>query len=263
MLFRSDQAILRQLAALGLVPDDVPQWQSQRKLLYLRALDTLRERGLVYPCCCTRQSIAARLSASATATPAAAGTRPSDGELAYPGTCRLGLNGRAARAWRFDTRQPVVADSLITWTDRRLGEQQQNVTQSVGDFVLHRADGLWAYQLAVVVDDAEQGITHVVRGEDLADNTPRQMLLQRALGLPTPHYLHTPLVHAADGRKLSKQNGATAVATQSPEAALKTLVDAGAVLGLAPQNAATVAQWLDQAARQWSAQWTTMPAAKR
>ena len=100
---------------------------------------------------------------------------------------------------------------------------------SVGDFVLRRADGLWAYQLAVVVDDAAQGITHIVRGEDLADNTPRQMLLQHALGVPTPHYLHTPLVRAADGEKLSKQHGAPAIDLRQP---LQALSAAGAVLGL-------------------------------
>ena len=100
---------------------------------------------------------------------------------------------------------------IVSWHDRRLGAQRQNVTQDVGDFVLKRADGLWAYQLAVVVDDAAQRITHVVRGEDLADNTPRQIHLQRLLGVPTPAYLHTPLVLAADGEKLSKSNGAVAI----------------------------------------------------
>ncbi len=104
--------------------------------------------------------------------------------------------------------QRAGSDAVIDWHDRRLGVQTQDLAREVGDFVLKRADGLWAYQLAVVVDDAEQGITHVVRGVDLADNTPRQMLLQRALGVPTPHYLHTPLVMGADGHKLSKQNGA-------------------------------------------------------
>ena len=115
------------------------------------------------------------------------------------------------------------------WEDRRLGHQQQDVAAEVGDFVLRRADGLWAYQLAVVVDDADQGITDVVRGEDLADNTPRQILLQRALGLTTPRYLHTPLVLGANGEKLSKQNGAQPLDLHDPLAALKA---AATALGL-------------------------------
>ena len=115
------------------------------------------------------------------------------------------------------------------WQDRRLGAQQQNVADTVGDFVLRRADGLWAYQLAVVVDDADQGITDVVRGEDLADNTPRQILLQQALGLPTPRYLHTPLVCGDNGEKLSKQNGARALDLTEP---LQALASAAQVLGL-------------------------------
>ena len=119
--------------------------------------------------------------------------------------------------------------------------------REVGDFVLRRADGLWAYQLAVVVDDADQGITQVVRGEDLADNTARQILLQRALGLPTPGYLHTPLVLAANGEKLSKQNGAAALDTGQP---LRVLNSAAQVLGLPPQGG-TVALALAAWVRQW------------
>lgn len=123
----------------------------------------------------------------------------------------------------------------MRWHDRRLGPQQQDVASAVGDFVLRRADGLWAYQLAVVVDDADQGITHVVRGEDLADNTPRQILLQRALGVPAPLYLHTPLVLGQDGEKLSKQNGAQALDLANPASALDA---AARVLGLAPPDPA-------------------------
>jgi glutamyl-Q tRNA(Asp) synthetase len=122
-----------------------------------------------------------------------------------------------------------IASDGLHWTDRRLGPQQQDVARSVGDFVLLRADGLWAYQLAVVVDDAAQGITHVVRGEDLADNTPRQILLQQALQQPTPQYLHTPLVRGADGEKLSKQHGAAPLVLDNPLQALQT---AAQVLGL-------------------------------
>ena len=125
----------------------------------------------------------------------------------------------------------------LRWTDRRLGAQTQNVPEMVGDFILKRADGLWAYQTAVVVDDDAQHVTHVVRGEDLADNTPRQMLLQAALGLPTPKYLHTPLVLAADGEKLSKQHGAPSVSTSKP---LPVLQDAAKTLGLPSVPAQTL-----------------------
>jgi glutamyl-Q tRNA(Asp) synthetase len=123
------------------------------------------------------------------------------------------------------------------------------VAQSVGDFVIHRADGFAAYQLAVVVDDAAQGITHVVRGADLADNTPRQIRLQQALGLPTPQYLHTPLVLAPDGRKLSKAQGADPLDLADPVATLRR---AGEVLGLPLLRAATPAEWLAQAAPAWA-----------
>ena len=145
------------------------------------------------------------------------------------------------------------ADGGDLWVDRRLGAQRQNLSTEVGDFVLRRADGLWAYQLAVVVDDAEQGITHVVRGEDLADNTPRQIHLQRALGLPTPSYLHTPLVLADDGQKLSKQNGAQPLDLGDP---LATLRAAGQALGLpATLPFSDLATWLAAAVAAWRAAW--------
>jgi glutamyl-Q tRNA(Asp) synthetase len=150
----------------------------------------------------------------------------------YPGTCRNGLQGKTARAWRLNL-QRVIDDLQLNnptlWHDRRLGAQHQDVVKAIGDFVLRRADGLWAYQLAVVVDDAAQGITHVVRGQDLADNTARQILLQQALGLPTPRYMHTPLVLGLNGEKLSKQNGAQALNLADPLAALNA---AAQVLGL-------------------------------
>ena len=140
----------------------------------------------------------------------------------------------------------------IAWADRRLGPQHQNVTEQVGDFVLLRADGLWAYQLAVVVDDAAQGITHVVRGADLADNTARQIHLQHLLGLPTPRYLHTPLVLGRNGEKLSKQNGAQPLDLSNPAQAL---CEAAATLQLDLASAPTVAELLANAATQWRARW--------
>ena len=234
----TDALILSQLAACQLHPDAPPLYQSQRVALYQAALDRLAAAGQAYPCACSRSEIlAARL---------AQGLAPQrHGELVYPGTCRDGLHGRPARAWRLRLRQPADVD----WQDRRLGPQHQDVAAEVGDFVLRRADGLWAYQLAVVVDDADQGITHVVRGEDLADNTPRQILLQRALGHATPRYLHTPLVMGADGHKLSKQNGAQALDLADPLAALRAAAQA---LGLGPAPAAADTA---QALAHWTAEW--------
>jgi glutamyl-Q tRNA(Asp) synthetase len=157
---------------------------------------------------------------------------------------------------------PKGLPGVIIWHDRRLGRQQQDLASAVGDFVVKRADGLWAYQLAVVVDDAAQGITHIVRGEDLADNTPRQILLQHWLGLPTPSYLHTPLVLGDNGEKLSKQNGALALDVSQP---LLALQQAGQALGLADSidaaaPAATVTDWLAQAVTQWRARYVASKA---
>ena len=202
----TDRLILGQLEACGLRADEPPWWQSSRGAAYQAALGRLLDAGAAYPCACTRREIDA--ASAARGLP-----HRRDAERVYPGTCRDGLHGRPARAWR------LRAEGVVDWNDRRLGPQRQDVAREVGDFVLKRADGLWAYQLAVVVDDAAQGVTQVVRGEDLADNTARQILLQRALGLPTPTYLHTPLVLAADGRKLSKQNGAAALDLSDPVAA--------------------------------------------
>jgi glutamyl-Q tRNA(Asp) synthetase len=243
----ADQEILRQLAVCGLVSDVAPLYQSQRGAHYQAALDKLIQTRAVYPCGCSRKDIEVALQARSDASMPAQGdasphnmpSKPRGAELVYPGTCRAGLHGKSARAWRFDIRihkanealaqQNIagaatvsIANTLIPWHDRRLGAQQQDVENEVGDFVVKRADGLWAYQLAVVVDDAAQGITHIVRGEDLADNTARQILLQRALRYPTPQYMHTPLVLAADGLKLSKQNGATPLDLSQPLLAIST-----------------------------------------
>ena len=238
----ADRVILRQLADCGLVPDEAPLYQSQRGALYQQALDTLVARGLAYPCACSRKDIEAALHRLGR-------DKTRHGELVYPGTCRPehgGLQGRPARAWRLR-----VEAGTVRWHDRRLGAQAQDVASEVGDFVLRRADGYYAYQLSVVVDDGAQGITHIVRGEDLADNTARQCLLQRQLGLPAPAYLHTPLVLGSNGEKLSKQNGAQALDTRDALAALNA---AAAVLGLRV-GAGTPGAWLAEATAQWAARW--------
>lgn len=237
----ADQHILQQLAACGLHPDAPPVWQSARTAHYEAALTHLQAAGLAYPCTCSRKDIE-------TALALLGHTHTRHAELVYPGSCRTQVQHPMARAhaWRLRTDKPQAAQ--IAWQDRRLGAQEQDLSQSVGDFVLRRADGCWTYQLAVVVDDAAQGVTHVVRGQDLADNTARQIWLQQCLGLPTPHYLHTPLVRGADGHKLSKQNGAQALDFSDP---LQTLNAAATALGW-PAQTSTVGEAL--------ATWTAMAA---
>ncbi|WP_292448356.1 tRNA glutamyl-Q(34) synthetase GluQRS [Methylibium sp.] len=245
----ADREILRQLDALGLVPDAPPQWQSRRGALYATALERLIAVRSAYPCACTRQQIAA--AAAALGRPPARHE-----ELVYPGSCRPergGLRGQTPRAWRL--RLPD--DATVHWADRQLGAQSQDVAAVVGDFVLKRGDGLWAYQLAVVVDDADQAVSDVVRGADLADNTPRQVLLQRALGLPTPRYLHTPLVMAVSGEKLSKQHGAAPLDVNDPLAALRAAAE---VLELRV-DAAHQPDWLAAATQAWAARWASRASA--
>ncbi|KVO54498.1 tRNA glutamyl-Q(34) synthetase GluQRS [Burkholderia stagnalis] len=215
------EAILATLAHFGMTPDEPPVWQSAREADYAAALERLKATGLVYPCGCTRKEIADSLRAA----------HERHTTLAYPGTCRAGLHGKPARAWRL--RVPDGDAAVVTFDDRWQHIQSQNLATEVGDFVLKRADGLWAYQLAVVVDDADAGITHVVRGADLLDSTARQIYLQRCLGVPTPSYLHVPVVVDAHGEKLSKQTGATALERDDPLPALKA---AAAHLGLAPDG---------------------------
>ena len=239
-----EHLIVQQLAAAGLVPDAPPLWQSQRGPFYAQALERLREAHQAYPCACTRREIDDALAVLGTA-----GQR--GGERIYPGTCRQGLQGKAARAWRLacgSEASPVFID----WQDRRLGAQHQDVTHAVGDFVLQRADGPWAYQLAVVVDDAEQGVSDVVRGEDLADNTARQIYLQGLLGLPTPRYLHTPLVRDERGEKLSKSNGAAPLDLHQPLAALRA---AAVVLNLSVPDSESIGDWLHNAIGAWQRRW--------
>jgi glutamyl-Q tRNA(Asp) synthetase len=266
------ERIVQQLSDCGLESDEAIVLQSKRSALYQQALGQLIAAHRAYPCCCSRKDIEAAIEAQGK-------SRQRHAELVYPGTCRPGMrpatqpNGTTnprptSYAWRLLTEvhmenQPLalveythaatknIAFSTTRWIDRRLGEQQQDVAQEVGDFVLKRADGCYTYQLAVVVDDGAQGITHVVRGTDLADNTARQIVLQGALGLPTPQYLHTPLVLGANGEKLSKQNGAQALDTSSPAAALAALQQAAQALGLP----ASMHNTIPQALADWTAAW--------
>ncbi|HEX6734222.1 MAG TPA: tRNA glutamyl-Q(34) synthetase GluQRS [Azonexus sp.] len=207
--------ILATLEAFGFAWDGSVLWQSARGEAYGAALERLRAAGLAYACGCSRKEIAD------------SATRPAvDGGLAYPGTCRAGLApGRAARAWRLrvDARETAFVDRLQ-------GVLCQRLEHDVGDFVLRRADGLFAYQLAVVVDDASQGITDIVRGADLLASTPRQIWLQQCLGYPQPRYAHLPVAANAAGEKLSKQTLAPAL--ESGRAAAE-LVRALAFLGQA------------------------------
>ncbi len=233
------ETILSQLAACGLFPDESPWFQSQRSSAYQQALDSLNAAGAIYPCACSRKDIQAYwLSRGQQA--------PRHAEWVYPGTCRDGLHGLPARAVRLRCGTPEHP-LIVHWTDRRLGEQVHNISTEVGDFVLKRADGLWAYQLAVVVDDAAQGITHVVRGEDLADNTPRQIHLQQQLGLPTPLYMHTPLVLDTTGEKLSKSSDAPPLLP-----GFSAVQNALRVLALAAQGE-TLGALLGGAVEQWRA----------
>jgi len=257
----ADTGILAQLAALGMTSDAPPVWQSRRGERYEAALAQLRRGGWAYPCTCSRADISAALARAGVPHVAHA-------ERVYPGTCcppgfasTAGEPDAAPRrtpAFRLRTHTPAGEDVVIAWHDRRLGDQCQDVALTVGDFVLRRADGLWAYQLAVVVDDAAQGMTDVVRGEDLADNTARQIHLQRVLGLPTPRYLHAPLVHAEDGQKLSKQTGARPLGLRSDVDAVHALRRAAAVLGLpaalhdGSDRCETPAGWLARAVPAWT-----------
>jgi glutamyl-Q tRNA(Asp) synthetase len=222
---------LAQLARYGMTSDESVLVQAERSLAYEAALQKLRSAGLTYYCHCTRGQLAHSSSRAV----------DSDTHPAYPGVCReLGLSAPGAVRLR-------VAPGTVAFVDRACGPFAQDVARAVGDFVLRRSDGLWAYQLAVVVDDAHQGITDVVRGADLLDNTPRQILLQRALGLPTPRYLHVPLVRDASGRKLAKQDLAHPLGAD----ALGELEQAWQHLGFASTGAASVSAFLDAAQAQW------------
>lgn len=231
-------AIIATLARLGFAHDGEVIHQSARDAAYRTAFERLAAAGLVYPCACTRREVADSVLRGSR-------ERARTAELIYPGSCRNGMPvGREARAWR------VRVDARpITWRDRRTGEMVERLDETVGDFVLRRADGLWAYQLAVVVDDAWQGVTDVVRGADLGGSTGRQVYLQRLLGLPTPRYLHVPVLLDARGEKLSKQTGAAPVDAGDGVAPLNAALR---FLGLGEIAAVDPAGFWPEAIRRWA-----------
>lgn len=213
----ADHAIIATLLRCGMKWDEEITWQSTRQDLYQQALEKLASH--VFTCTCSRKEIAdSRLRAGLL-----------DVQI-YPGTCRVHADpNKAARSFRL--RVPEGAAAFVEFDDRLMGRQSQNLSREVGDFVLKRADGFWAYQLAVVVDDAAQGITHVVRGADLLDSTARQLYLQQLLSAATPQYLHIPVIVNADGEKLSKQTGALAFDTGSNDVLKDALIPAARFLG--------------------------------
>ena len=229
----AEARLLVDLASFGMVGDVPPSRQSERKALYAEALDRLIDTGLAYRCNCSRKAIAA-----------VARSGP-EGPI-YPGTCRITppAPDRPA-AWRIE-----VNDAEITVNDRVFGKIKQNLGDDVGDFVARRIDGFTAYQLAVAVDDHTEGITDVVRGADLLWSTPRQILLQRQLGYPTPNYAHIPLVYGQDGKKLSKSDAAHPVDPRHPVDGLRS---AWQHLGQIdpPQNLESVEQFWQWAIPQW------------
>ena len=231
----STDDILRTLQACGMEWDGNVARQSARNDAYHSALHRLRQKGLVYPCACSRREIA---------DSALAGI---EGPV-YPGTCRSALpHGKAARAWRIDTR-----GATATFDDVVQGRIAHDVEHDFGDFVLLRADDVYAYQLAVVMDDAGQGITNIVRGADLLASTPRQIYLQQLLGLPQTRYAHLPIAVNTAGEKLSKQTFAAPVDAAKP---LPALVAALSFLGQQPPldlARGTIKEFWDWALMNWS-----------
>jgi glutamyl-Q tRNA(Asp) synthetase len=230
------ELILQQLSGLGMHWDREVTYQSQRLSLYQQAFDKLLAAGQVYACGCTRREIADLMLSQYEAS--------AHSERPYPGTCRSGAPvGRQSYSWRLR-----VPEGTVSFSDRWLGLQSQEIDRVVGDFVLKRADEIWSYQLAVVVDDAEQGVTHIVRGEDLLSSTARQQLLARLLGLNPPSVLHVPVVYDARGLKLSKQNGAQAIDLWNP---LGVLQQAWQALGFEKIAASNIETFWSLATQIW------------
>jgi glutamyl-Q tRNA(Asp) synthetase len=231
--------ILRTLEAFGLHSDEPVNYQSRRAAAYEEALQQLQSSSAAYPCCCTRKEI------TDSALHGIEG-------FVYPGTCRSGMaHQRATPAWRVRTD---LDPPPVEFDDELQGRISQNLEKEIGDFVVKRADGLFAYQLAVVVDDAFQHITHVVRGADLLNSTPRQILLQQLLAFPLPHYMHLPIAVNEAGEKLSKQTLAAPVDASQPVATLLCVLDflrQEPPSELADGDVGTVLDW---AVRNWRAE---------
>ena len=248
-------AIRQALLQMGMRWDGEVMIQSERKARYQAACDAVASH--IFPCACTRKEILD--SVTRIGLPLAA-----DGAAIYPGTCRNGVaEGRIGRTLR--VRVPDAGDParLIHFDDRWEGPITQDLAREAGDFVLKRADGFWAYQLAVVVDDADQGVTDIVRGADLIDSTARQIYLQKLLGAPTPRYMHVPLLAGGDGEKLSKQNGAAPLDLNAP---LRELRDCARFLGLGEGIAAdtvTVEAFWPQAVAAWEQRLRSLPQAQK
>ena len=239
----SDQIILQQLIACGLYWDEEVVWQSKRTALYQAALDQLNKDQMTYRCICSRKDIEETLRANGLKL----GRHE---ELIYPGSCR----NQNRQAVKTAIRVALPSSCVLQFTDRMKGVQLQDLVQEVGDFVIRRSDGLFTYQLAVVVDDYLQGITHIIRGEDLLSNTARQLYLQKVLGYPRPSYLHLPLVTNAAGEKLSKQTRALAIDISHQEAIFNSLRGAAQHLGLKEdKNELSISthEWLQIKIRQW------------
>jgi glutamyl-Q tRNA(Asp) synthetase len=236
----ADEAILRQLSLFGLESDEKVIWQSKSLERYQRALNQLIQNDLSYPCQCSRKDIERALERNGA-------VRLRHQELIYPGTCRIHPPSResspftAPLAWR----AKLPFDTIIS---------EQHLNLEVGDFILRRADGIFSYQLAVVVDDHYQKISHVVRGADLLDNTPRQIWLQQALKFANPHYMHLPIVCNEAHEKLSKQTQAPAVLPKNEKEVMGFLQNVGQHLGLTlPQEAHTSrSEWFKQASKAWA-----------
>jgi glutamyl-Q tRNA(Asp) synthetase len=229
----SARQILATLEALGMYWDGEVVYQSHHRHLYQQALEALGRADLIYGCNCSRKQIAAQAKTGV------------EGFI-YPGSCR----GRKVLHLASHSLRLRTTDDAISFADRIRGDLTQHIESEVGDFIVRRGDGVFAYQLAVVVDDHQQGVTDIVRGEDLLLSTPRQLYLQRLLQLPHPSYAHVPLVRNADGSKLSKSSNAWPVEMKNP---VKTLNAAMRFLGLPSIEAVSVAEFWPQAVSAWDA----------